>query len=236
MPRKARAGNPNLAVGYVRRSTSRQDLTPAAQSDAMTRWAAEHGVELLVVFMDTVSGSTPTESRAGWASALEATRALGAGIFLVAKRDRIGRDAINVGLAGRAVMNAGGNLTSADGAGNGNSAADAFMRSILDAAAQYELACIRTRTRDALAVKRARGEWSTPIAPYGFRAEGRALVADAGEQSILVAARAHREAGLSLQAICNVLTVAGMLNRKGKPFARETMWAMLRRDAVSQAA
>ena len=173
MAKSVKRGHEKMAVAYIRRSTSRQDLSPAAQADAMTQWANAHGVTIFATYLDTVSGSTPTEIRPGWTAALDAARAQGAGLFLVAKRDRIGRDSLHVALAGRAVAMAGATLTSADGSGNGDTAADALMRTVLDAVSQYELSCIRTRTREALAAKRRQGAWCPPVAPYGYaRSDG----------------------------------------------------------------
>ena len=58
----------------------------------------------------------------------------------------------------RAVAHGGGRVVCADGVGNGETSADAFMRTIIDAAAAYERALIRARTRAALGVKKSRGE------------------------------------------------------------------------------
>ena len=56
---------------------------------------------------------------------------------------------------------------SASGEGNGDSPADAFMRTVIDGAAQYEHGLIRARTRAVLAAKRARGERVGSV-PFGF--------------------------------------------------------------------
>ena len=199
----------------------------------MTQWAMEHGVTIVATFIDTVSGSTPTEIRPGWTAALDALRHANAGVFLVAKRDRIGRDSLHVALAGRAVTMAGATLTSADGSGNGASAADALMRTVLDAVSQYELSCIRTRTREALAAKRAQGNWAPPVAPYGLRREAGRLVPDDHELRVLEAARGHRAAGLSLAATCVALEEQALFNRAGRRFARETLCVLLRRPVAA---
>jgi site-specific DNA recombinase len=87
-------------------------------------------------------------------------RAHGAGTLVVAKRDRLARDVAVSALIERAVRESGARIVSADGVGNGDGAADAFLRAILDAAAAYERELIRARTRAAMAVKRAKSERS----------------------------------------------------------------------------
>ena len=63
----------------------------------------------------------------------------------------------------------GARLVSATGEGNGDSPADAFLRTVIDGAAQYERGLVRARTRAALAVKagasRARGSGSLRLRP-----------------------------------------------------------------------
>jgi site-specific DNA recombinase len=87
-------------------------------------------------------------------------RAHGDGTLVVAKRDRLARDVAVSALIERAVRESGARIVSADGVGNGDGAADAFLRAILDAAAAYERELIRARTRAAMAVKRAKSERS----------------------------------------------------------------------------
>ena len=74
-----------------------------------------------------------------------------AGVLAVAKRDRRARDPKIAAGIQKTVERGGARVIAADGAGNGDSASDAFFRCILDAAAKYERAMIRHRTRAALA-------------------------------------------------------------------------------------
>jgi|CZKU01.1.fsa_nt_gi hypothetical protein len=117
-------------------------------------------------------------------AALAALRTHRAGLLVVARRDRIARDVVLAVQFERDAARAGARLVSAAGEGNGDSPADAFMRVVLDGAAQYEHALIRARTRAALAVKRAHGERIGAV-PYGFAlgADGRCLVTHEREQA-----------------------------------------------------
>jgi DNA invertase Pin-like site-specific DNA recombinase len=217
--KRARPGNPKIAIGYVRVSTEDQRLGPEAQRAALETWAAREGVTVAAWHVDRgVSGGSELEDRPGLVAALGELRATRAGLLLVAKRDRLARDVAIATTIERAVSTCGARVVSADGAGNGDSPTDAFMRTILDAAAAYERALIRARTRAALQAKRARGERAGEV-PFGYRlaADGRTLETDPGEQTIVTRVREARAAGLSLRAIVSELARAGLVSRAGRP-------------------
>lgn len=220
MANRVRPGDPNVAVGYIRVSTSRQELGPEAQRTAVETWAAQRGAVLVAWHEDRgVSGSAPLEKRPGLLAALAALRERGAGALVVARRDRLARDVVVARLTERAAASAGAQILSADGAGNGESPADSFMRSVLDAASEYEKALIRLRTRDALAKKRARGEKLGGRVPFGFRLadDGRALIPNDDEQRIVAMVRALRAEGATLRAIVARLAELGVCSRVGTP-------------------
>ena len=179
-----------------------------------------------------ISGGSDLGDRPALVAALGELRALGAGLLVVAKRDRLARDVYVASTIERAVAQGGARVTSADGTANGDTPADAFMRTILDAAAAYERALIRGRTKAALAAKRARGERSGEV-PYGFRAvEGGRLEADEAEQSVLAIVRELRTAGLSHRAIVAQLGARGLVSRADHPFTKTQVTRMLARAAA----
>jgi site-specific DNA recombinase len=164
-----RPGNARLAVAYIRVSTDEQRLGPEAQRAAIEAWAAREGIQVAAWRIDQgVSGGSDLGDRPGLVAALGELRALGAGLLVVAKRDRLARDVYVASTIERAVAQGGARVTSADGTANGDTPADAFMRTVIDGAAAYERALIRARTKAALAAKRARGERSGEV-PYGMR-------------------------------------------------------------------
>lgn len=221
MPRTARRpGSPSLAVAYLRVSTDRQELGPEAQRAALQAWADRAGVTIAAWHTDSgVSGASELADRPGLAAALGALRALGAGVLAVARRDRLARDVGVAAAIDRAVDQCGAQVVSADGAGNGASPADAFLRTIMDGAAQYERALIRARTRAALAAKKARGERAGTV-PYGYTADDQGkLSPHPGEQAIIAQVHALRAAGLSLRGIVSELARAGLVGRTGRPLA-----------------
>lgn len=216
--RRARPGNALLAIGYLRCSTEDQKLGPEAQRAAIESWAAREGVQVAVWCVDSgVSGGADIGDRPALIEALGQLRALRAGVLVIAKRDRLARDVAIAATVENAVKASGAKVVSADGAGNGDSAADGFMRAVLDAAAQYERALIRARTKAALKAKRARGERAGAV-PYGFSADssGR-LTLNAAEQEVIASVSELRAGGLPLRAIVRELESRGLLSRAGRP-------------------
>jgi DNA invertase Pin-like site-specific DNA recombinase len=221
--------NSKVAVAYLRVSTDRQELGPEAQRACIEAWAAREGVEVVAWHFDKgVSGGTDLAERPALVAAIGELRAAGAGVFVIAKRDRLARDTLVAGLIGRAVEECGAVVVSADGVGNGEDPASQFMRSILDAAAQYERALIRSRIRAALAVKASRSERVGAVS-YGFElgADGKTLVSHAGEQEVIRIARELRTTGMSLRDIAAELSTRGMLARNGGAFAATQIARMM---------
>lgn len=207
------------AVGYVRVSTEEQassGLGLEAQRAAIAIAAKRLGLELLDVAADEgVSGSVPPHDRPGLMLALEQ---LGAGdTVLVAKRDRIGRNALENVLLERELGKQGVRIVSAAGEGTENDDPySEFLRWILDGLAQLERKLAIARTIAALGAKRARGERAGAI-PFGYRlvpggARGK-LERDDEEQVALLLMREHRAAGQSYGAIARTLTARGYRSR-----------------------
>lgn len=215
-------GNSALAVGYLRLSPRDRDdprLGFDAQKAAIRAWCAREKVRLLCFVRDVdVSGDTPGLERRGLRLALREIRERGAGVLVVAKRDRLARDVVEAGLIGREARRAGATVRSADGIG-GDSPEERLMATVTDAVAAWELDKIRQRTREALAVKRARGE-CVGKPPYGTRValDGRTLEPEPREVRVIARASELRAEGYSYRAIARVLAAEGLRSRKGSPF------------------
>lgn len=194
-------------IGYIRVSTEEQRLGPEAQREALARWCAANGAELLAVYQDLgVSGGAAPEKRPGLLCAIDALAANRAGTLLVAKRDRLARDVVVCALVERLAEQSGARILSADGTGNGEGPSEHLVRGILDVVSQHEREIIRARTTAALAVKRSRGE-RTGALPYGYQlsADGLHLEENPAEQTAYQRLRELRSAGLSLRAIAERL-------------------------------
>lgn len=217
--RSARPGNPLIAVAYLRVSTDEQRLGPEAQRASIEAWAKREGVAVVAWHADAgVSGGSDLADRPALVAALGELRAARAGVLVIAKRDRLARDVAVAATIERAAKACGAKVQSADGTANGDSPADAFMRTMLDGAAAYERALIRARTKAALAAKRARGERAGAV-PYGYSAtrEGR-LVLDDAERGVIAVVRELRAAGATLRAVVSELARRGLVSRTGRAF------------------
>ncbi len=125
---------------------------------------------------------------------------------------------------------------SAGGVANGDRPEDQLMRSIVAAMAAYERALIGTRTRAALAVKKARGERVGGV-PYGYRVgpAGR-LEADPGEQATVARARELRAKGASLREVARRLLAEGHRPRKGRGWHVQVVGRLLAERAAAAGA
>src|SRR5580700_7247634 len=218
MSKRVKVGSPLVAVAYLRVSKDEQKLGPEAQRAAVEVWAARDGVQVAAWHVDQgVCSVTPVDQRPALVAALASLREHGAGVLVVAKRDRIARDPALTAAVEGAAGAAGAVVRSAAGEGNGSTPADEFMRGVIDSASRYERALIRARTRAALAVIRARGQKTGGSVPYGFRldVDGRTLVAVEGEQSVIARARTLAAEGRSLRAVAGQLAAEGHVSRKG---------------------
>jgi len=235
--RRKRAADPRKVVGYVRVSTDEQTLGPEAQKDAIRGWCGANGAVLVAVHEDLgVSGATPVEKRPGLNLALDALAREGAGVLLVAKRDRLARDVLVGAVSERMVERLGARVLSADGAGNGEGPENQLMRHLIGCFAAYERALIGARTKAALRVKKLRGERVGAV-PLGYRlsANPAMLEPDPREQEAIALIRELRETGLSLRAIDRELRGRGFTSRTGRPWHVQTLANILRTDAVGVA-
>lgn len=232
MGKRAKVGDVRRGVAYLRASKDEQKLTFLAQRTQIEAWAAKEGVEIVAWHEDHLTSVTPIEERPGLGGALISLKGHRAGVLIVAKRDRIARDPILTVMVERAAAEEGAKVMSAAGEGNGDTPADAFMRAVLDAAAQYERALIRARTKAALAEKARRGERTGGDVPFGFvsvdgpmrpRKDGtlaplKALVPHPEEQRVIAEAKRLREQGLTIRSIGTELEKVGFRSRTGGAF------------------
>ena len=213
--RKPQAGNPQIIIGYVRVSTDEQSLGPVAQRKALERYCHANGAELVAVYEDlAVSGAAPLDKRPGLLAALDDVAAHGAGVLLVAKRDRLARDVVVCAMVERLAERSGARILTADGTGNGEGPEQMLMRGIVDLFAQYERAVIRSRTKAAMAVKQARGERVGNL-PFGsgLGADGVHLIESPAELAALAVIREQRAQGQSIRDIAKHLDASGIPSR-----------------------
>lgn len=233
MPRvTTKRASSGRAIGYVRVSTDQQresGLGLEAQAAAIEQAAARLGLPLASLHADAgLSGTLGVDHRPALADALNALRR--GDTLIVAKRDRIARDAFVSVLIEREAAKKGARIVSAAGEGTETDDPSAvFTRRILDAVAELERSLTAARTRAALRAKRARGE-RAGCEPYGYRVNGdsRTLHPHAPEQRIVGLIQQCRVAGLPLRAIAAELNTQGLTTRAGTPWHHQNVDGILR--------
>lgn len=202
------------AIGYIRVSTDRQELGPEAQRMAIEAKGKELGVEVELFEDIGVSGSVEHDSRQGLSQAL--ARLCRGDVLIVAKLDRLSRDLLNQLVIERIVEKEGARIISCAKEGTDNDGhMGKLIRQILGAVAEYERAIIRERTRATVKVKKARGE-ILGHPPFGYRKEGKVLVQDDHEQTIIEMIRQHKASGYSVRRIAEVLNENAIKTKQGK--------------------
>ena len=202
------------AIGYVRCSTQEQvdsGLGLDAQAERIRAYCAVKQLILVRLITDAgVSGGKPLASRKGGAALLDAIQRREASAVVMLKLDRMFRNAADclntverwersdVALH---VVDLGGNAIDT------TSAAGRFMLVVLAGAAEMERNLTRERTRSAMAVKRSNGHRVGAV-PYGYDLadDGRTLVPNESEQTVIGEMKAMRARGWTLEAVAEELT------------------------------
>jgi len=224
------------AAAYLRVSTDSQADSGAglaAQRAAIESFAKRAGITITSWHTDAgVSGAAGIEARPGLAAAIASLRKGDA--LVAAKRDRVARDTFLAAVIERAVTRKGATIVSADGVGNGDGAADAFMRQVMSAAAEFERGLIRQRTKAAMAAKRKAGERCGQV-PFGWclGEDGTTLVPVAEEQRVIEQIVRCRAAGMSYRAIAAILTDEGITTKGGNgSWNHNTVKSIITRQAA----
>lgn len=206
---------------YLRVSTEKQEesgLGLDAQRHACMEWIEKHGGGDYEEFIDIVTGTNikkkELENRP---KLLEALSLLSKGdILIVHKRERMVRDPFVIGMVESIIEKKKATLVSAIGEMDGNEPHNVLMRRIMDAFAEYEALVISTRTKAALARKKAKGERVGRV-PYGQRLDAKGLLETCPEEAICLKVmytyRVHDK--LSFRTIAERLNDSGYRNRDG---------------------
>jgi DNA invertase Pin-like site-specific DNA recombinase len=209
---------PTAIVGYRRTSTDDQKLGIEAQDARLAAIAGEKGVPVVRIFTEHESGGD--NARPELARALVFAKRVGAWL-VVAKLDRLARDsAFLMQVYDGAVPVIFGDLPEVDG-----SAASRLLVQMMANIAEFERRRIGERTREALAVLKARGvRLGTPRnlghadRVKGARTSAGRRTARALAESAEVAAIAARlrSVGESLRGIARHLNDLGEVTPRGK--------------------
>jgi DNA invertase Pin-like site-specific DNA recombinase len=175
------APDPNRCVILCRVSSAEQadhGFGLDAQETACRTFAKANRLEITATFRGDEPSTVLLDERPNGREALDAMLRLGAGVLLLAHRDRLARDPYIAGHAKRAVALLGGRILYVEG-GNGDSDADLFMDDIGHAVAAHERRRIVARLkagRDAKAAKHPDSRAQGGKLPHGYRRDPDGLI------------------------------------------------------------
>lgn len=208
-------------VAYVRRSTSRQALSPEAQRAAIDAACAQRGWVITTVLEETESGAKQDRPKLDAAVAL--CEAGGADALVAAKLDRLARSTLDFLTLVERARERGWALVVLDPPLDLTTAAGRMFATFLAGMAEWERELIRSRTRDALAVKRGQG--AQLGRPERIPAEVRRRI------------ERERAEGRSLPAIAKGLNADGVPTAQGgRQWYPSTVRAVLRQESGEDAA
>lgn len=215
-------------MAYYRVSTAKQGqsgLGLEAQRAAVLAHARAHGLDLVDEFTEVETG-THKRARPELAAALERTRRVG-GVLLIAKLDRLARNVAFVA----SLMESGVRFVAVD-----MPEADNLTIHVMAAVAEREAALISSRTKAALAARKARG--LTLGKPENLSQEARQAGAAAIRTAAVSAMRPAtayaqnlRGQGHSLREIAAQLQGHGFSTRQGGDWSAVQVKRLLDRSA-----
>jgi DNA invertase Pin-like site-specific DNA recombinase len=218
-------------IAYERVSTARQGasgLGLEAQRQSIDRFAASRGAEVLARFTEVESGKNP--NRPQLTAAIQLARLTGA-TLVIAKLDRLSRNAAFL----LALRDSGVKFVAVD-----MPEANDLTVGIMALVAQAEREAISRRTKEALAVAKARGvKLGNPNGAEALRRAGKGGVAlravvtcnadrhaqDLAEVVVAIRAQGHK----SLRAMAAEMNQRGMMTRRGVSWQVSNMRNLIRR-------
>jgi DNA invertase Pin-like site-specific DNA recombinase len=215
----------SIVIGYVRVSTEEQadsGLGLEAQRAAIRAECTRRGWELATIYEDAGASGKSLKGRPALAEALSALETGQAAALVVAKLDRLSRSLLD--FAGLMVLAQAQhwNLVALDLGIDLSTPAGEFMANVMASAAQWERRIISQRTRDSLAVVKARGGRL-----------GRVVVVPAPVVRRIVRLR---QKGTTMQAIADTLNSQHVPTpRGGSEWRPSTIDAILRREGMGPA-
>lgn len=238
-------------IGYSRVSTDAQFINGHSiniQKEKMENYCKFKNLELLNIFEEAKSGKNmnnrPMLQEIIRRLKLPDDNKLSIDGIIVAKLDRLGRDAKEIILLTDDIIKMKKNLYCVDMDLDFNSMTGQFLRTIFSAFAQLEREMIANRTKEAMAYKRARNE-RIGVVPMGYKLEKdittgkNKMVPNLHERQIICRAlelrtehkwvwrkNQYRRLPLSYADIAKIMASENLLTRSDKPFTASMIFKM----------
>jgi DNA invertase Pin-like site-specific DNA recombinase len=218
-------------AAYIRVSTTGQaddGYGLEVQRGAIERWAKANGHKVIRWCSDAgVSGAVDAVDRDGLSCVIDAVESGEAQGAIIARLDRLART-LHVQEAALAhLWRAGGTVFTVE---SGEVLQDdpddpmrKAMRQMVGVFSELERSMIVKRLKDGRRTKSEQGGFAYGSPSFGYRAEGRVLVADEAEQAALRRIQELRAEGKSFRAIAATLTEEGIQSKQGKRWHVETL-------------
>lgn len=224
---KQAAATGRFTVGYVRASTDDQTITLDAQEARLRAYSAAMAWDGLEIVTDA-GESAKSLQRPAMALLLARVRRGEIARVVVAKLDRLTRSLRDLSELVELFNRHGVALVSLSETIDTSSAIGRAMLQLVGVFAELERGQIAERTRDALAHQRREGKVYCGAVPFGYRREGKQLIADPDEQLALRAAVAMDRSGASYREIGRMLEARGVRPHRGVAWHASSVRAILR--------
>ena len=203
-------------IGYVRVSMYKQEATGLsleAQELKIRRYCDLYELDLIKIIVDCESAKSL--NRAGIQEAIDLLQSKKAEGLVVAKLDRLTRSIKDLSYLLDNLFKT-VSLFSVTELINTKSPGGRLVLNILTSVSQWEREELRERTKEALMIKKAKGEYTGGKAPLGWRVnELGEEVPDEAEQELIAIVRGYRDNRLSYSEIAQKLTEAHFTSRTG---------------------
>lgn len=221
------------AVGYVRVSTEEQakgGVSLDMQKAKIATYADLIDMHLVEILADEGISGCSIKIRPGIQSALQMVRDKKVDAIIIYKLDRLARNTIEALEIAKLMDNKSVALHSISEKLDTKSAMGRFFFTLMASLAEMERGIISERIQAAMERKREKLEPCNNNPTYGYRIVDWQVVPDHQEQAVIDRVHSLRDKGHTLYGIIDILTQNGLFNRKGKPFGKTQIHALIQRS------
>ena len=204
-------------VGYIRVSSEGQgdNSSLASQREKIEAYCNALGHELIEVFSEVASGKN-VEDRPNFQLAMEAVKDRADGIIAI-KLDRIARNCHDVWVLVETFLTPlDKHLVLLDINVDTSNPTGRAMLQMMAVIAELERSTIKERCVSGQRAKKQSGGYHGGSPKFGYKSEGKELVPDEHEQSVIDLIKRHRRSGKSYGKIAEWLNLQGFKTKRGK--------------------